>query len=1161
MVRFDSELAIPALADEQKSENKSFSENKDVNEYMYNKSPEDINFIKLQNNLNSCLSIIDNEVMKNYIQTLNKCEVFPFNDELLNELNEDTKFIQFFRITELVYQDNEFSVHKLATIFNSLSNKPCTLVLMIRSDGLTNNFYLGIRSRGEHSTGTMRKLLEQSLVGFFPGSDTDEYLKENLIADLSSLTINCISSVTSIADYKQNKESIDNNEYIQGLEKFIYSMQGKMFTAICIANNLEYHDLVEIRKEYERIYTLMSPFANMQYNYVINKSSGTSQSTTKNEVKTNTNGKSSGVNYSKTKSDSETHGQSSSRTETITKGNNFSFGQGKSHTDSETEGTNDSETTSKGKSVNVGVETKLSNFIAVNTGISSSVTRSKTHGVSHSNSISESISKNLTFGINSSKSIGNSTGENNSFTMTDSHGYGVQINENEGYSVSNGLAYTQALTDTFGSSQAVTLNVQNKSLNNMLDRLEKQLKRIDECESSGMWDFAAYFLGESAAEVETAANMYHSLISGNQSGLEIAAVNTWTDRFKVKEIFKYIKNFLHPVFRFKFNEGEFSRETLVDATALSSTNELAIQLGLPRKSIKGLPVTNHVSFAQEVLSFSGDNDDTQKILLGKINHFGKETASDVELDLQSLSMHAFITGSTGSGKSNTVYQILSEVRKENIKFLVIEPAKGEYKNIFGQFNDVSVYGTNPKKTKLLKINPFRFPQDIHVLEHLDRLVEIFNACWPMYAAMPAILKEAIENAYVIAGWDLITSENIKGEIFPNFKDVLEQISVVINSSEYSSDSKGDYSGALLTRVRSLTTGLNGLIFCDEDLCDEDLFDKNVIIDLSRVGSMETKSLIMGLLVMKLNEYRMTSEKINSPLSHITVLEEAHNLFKRTSVEQSSESSNLLGKSVELLANSIAEMRTYGEGFIIADQSPGLLDMSVIRNTNTKIILRLPEKSDRELVGFAASLNDMQIDELARLRKGVAAVYQNDWLEPVLVQVNKCEIEEQSFNYVYDEKIDDLNDIRSQLLNFILQGRIDEKLDFDIQMIEKRLKSLGLTKANYHLIKELIYEYKLNDKLEIWKDNNFSQLSKLVTNLFGVESRIESCVRSAKNNDQLTDMLMKIVFQISPEVSLSKVLVLCQCFMKNMSICEDEQEQREKIYENWIDSIYERSKCL
>ena len=167
---------------------------------------------------------------------------------------------------------------------------------------------------------------------------------------------------------------------------------------------------------------------------------------------------------------------------------------------------------------------------------------------------------------------------------------------------------------------------------------------------------------------------------------------------------------------------------------------------------------------------------------------------------------------------------------------------------------------------------------------------------------------------------------------------------VIHSSEYSSDTKGDYIGSLSTRLKSLTNGINGLIFVSREMNLADLFDKDAIVDLSRVGSTETKSLIMGLLVLKLQEYRMANAKgMNEPLKHVTVLEEAHNLLKKTSTEQSTETANVVGKSVEMLTSAIAEVRTYGEGFIIVDQAPDLLDTAVIRNTNTKIVLRLPEK--------------------------------------------------------------------------------------------------------------------------------------------------------------------------------------------------------------------------
>ncbi|WP_180380216.1 ATP-binding protein [Campylobacter devanensis] len=580
-------------------------------------------------------------------------------------------------------------------------------------------------------------------------------------------------------------------------------------------------------------------------------------------------------------------------------------------------------------------------------------------------------------------------------------------------STAEGNSESKSKTITLGKSKGVQIKTENHSIKRMLEKIDETLKRLDECSDIGMWNCAMYCISDSEYVSRLAASTYQSLIRGKNSSLENGAINIWRDDGKDK-IMPYLTHMCHP--KIRVNELEVTPGTLV------SSLELAIHAGLPNKSIAGIPVIECAEFGRTVSSYDTQNSGA-KIELGKIFHMHSEEELPVNLSAKSLCSHTFITGSTGSGKSNTVYKILENLPSD-VKFLVVEPAKGEYKNVFG--SKAKVYGTNPSLTELLKINPFSFPKEIHVLEHIDRLIEIFNVCWPMYAAMPAVLKDAVEKSYEDAGWDLTNSTNAYGEnLYPEFSDVARNIKSIIDSSEYNAENKGAYKGSLLTRLKSLTNGLNGLIFNRDEISSEELFDKNVIVDLSRVGSTETKSLIMGILVLKLQEYRMSNANgMNSELKHITVLEEAHNLLKRTSTEQSSESANLIGKSVEMLTNAIAEMRTYGEGFIIADQAPALLDMAVIRNTNTKIIMRLPDQDDRELVGKAANLNDDQIAELAKLPCGVAAVYQNEWIEPVLCKVGVAESKSGTYECDRTTKTKDESDtggIKIKIADLLCKG--------------------------------------------------------------------------------------------------------------------------------------------
>lgn len=658
--------------------------------------------------------------------------------------------------------------------------------------------------------------------------------------------------------------------------------------------------------------------------------------------------------------------------------------------------------------------------------INRTLSKSLTHGTSMSKTHTDGISvgaQGKVLSGNYNRAYSRTKSENESKTETKSTGTAQSLTKQN--SVAKALSVTKG--------ESIQINYENRAVKTLLDRIDEQIKRMRGCEDFGMFDTCVYFAAKDYDIVVAAASVFKSITRGENSSVESSAVNVWSNEEDVRYIKDYLMRFYHPEFITVLDKEHTYPTT---ATMLVSGKEMAYQMAMPKKSVSGVPIVECAEFAREVVSLVDTEGD---VTLGKIFHMHSEESASVTINANNLTAHTFITGSTGSGKSTAIYKLLDELngiqiddRADTVKFMVVEPAKGEYKNALAKNKkyDIRVYGTNPNITQLLRINPFKFPSDkIHIYEHLDKLTEIFNVCWPMYAAMPAVLKAAMENAYRKAGWNLIKSENPHGEVFPSFVDVAAEVERYINKSEYSEENKSNYKGSLLTRLESLTNGINSMIFSVDDIEDRDLFEENVIVDLSRVWSTETKALIMGILVLKLQEYRIANAKeSDSGLRHVTVLEEAHNLLKRTSTEQNSESANLLGKSVEMLANSIAEMRTYGEGFIIADQSPGLLDLSVIRNTNTKIIMRLPDFSDRELVGKAAGLNDDQIIELARLPRGVAAVYQSDWIAPVLCKVEKPKLKETTFVEVgaYPEVRDE--SIVFDLLDNKFQAKLDDVME-------------------------------------------------------------------------------------------------------------------------------------
>lgn len=939
------------------------------------------------------LTLADHLVYKKYLPELQNYPLVEPSEEMKRMLDVKT-CIKLFQMKELTLKKGEDMLQKLSTVYHSSMALGCSLAVMIDvpADGAPADVYLGVRQNPGRQSIDNRDLaisgdaIEKGMKSNFPGSEVQELHQEEIDALLEDdngsfgSAQSAIASVSCVAALR-DKSKTEDKAFIQGIERFIDAMDGDAYTALFLAEPVTEETQAGIRNGYEELYSALSPFRKTTWSYTENESHAVMET------------------FCSGTSDTVTDGTSSGFSDEQGRNTGFNFNAGMNQGTTNTIGQSHAVTRLRlpSKRTMVGVAAGASILALGAVAASAVFPPAGAAIVSAASTVGAAVKAGPLFGAvvpmvaghetngtawSTARSIGKSLGFGMSRGYNTAHTDSSTVERSNAHSTNE--QHSNGTTDTHSTVRTQQIEVCNKAVEELLTRIDEQIKRTKESEDYGCYSCAAYFLSSRPSKALLAANTYRSLMIGEGSSVESGAVNLWQDRASVTAMREYLKRFTHPVFARQLWENE-ADSLFYTAGTLVSGRELPMHLGLPTRSVHGLPIIEHAEFGRNVPDEAMPDED--KMNLGKIYHMGKLESAELILNRQAMASHTFITGSTGTGKSNAVYHLLDEITKNGqTTFLVVEPAKGEYKNVFGNCTDVQVFGTNPRETPLLRMNPFAFPENIHILEHIDRLVEIFNACWPMYAAMPAVLKDAIERSYQKVGWDLRNSESEKG-VFPTFFDLLDILPGVIEESHYSKDTQSDYVGALCTRVKSLTNGIYGSVLCAEDaLSDAEMFDQNVIVDLSRVGSMETKSLLMGILVMKLQEYRMCSSGMNSRLRHVTVLEEAHNLLRKTSAEQSQEGANLQGKSVEMLANAIAEMRTYGEGFIIADQAPGLLDMSVIRNTNTKIILRLPDEEDRKLVGKSAALKEAQIDELSKLPLGVAAVYQNEWPEAVLCKI-------------------------------------------------------------------------------------------------------------------------------------------------------------------------------
>jgi Helicase HerA, central domain len=806
------------------------------------------------------------------------------------------------------------------------------LIFIISSDGIRNRIYIGVTAR---AVGTQPQLfanqLSQFLCSNWPGTRVRMVEEYKEIANKVHVPLSTFSHARAFTGIPSSKADPSEKKYPQTLDRLMRGMRGKPFVYMVLAEPVSESRVSEV---VETCHSL----------------AGQVHAFTKTTVQM---GRNRGASESRSVSESDSESTSASRSESTSE----SASKSKGALGTALEG---SKGVAKGlKAVGMGGVAALLAatggpfLLSGMMGMFGQLLPSTSGSTSKSDSLSESESRSHS--LSSSTSEGMTTGESMSFGQ----------------------------------------EILNKHAEECTQLLQKTVERFEVARALGCWNVGVYLLSDQAESVLQAQAQLKALVSGKQSSFEPVRVHkldsVWDGQVQVA-----LDSFQQPPLKLSAPEDGASIQHPIGnlfegLTTPLNTEELSMLVNLPMRETPGLAVQTTASFS---LNPPVLGEDKRVMGLGNVLEGGEELGElAYNIDLDALTRHVFITGITGSGKSNTCRRFIEEMLDQGTNFMVIEPAKDEYVrlglgyNASGRFKKkIAVYAPGRdswggQKLDQLHINPFdviRMPGALtQVMPHLDRLKSIFNASFPMHEILPVILEEGLVDLYDSQGW-LEEELPPPGICAPTLSQLHARIGALVRAKGYEERITNNITAALKTRIGSLLRGWKGKMFDNPASTPwPELFDRPVIVNLSQMGDDADKCFTMALLLNFLYEYRQAQhEAAGSPesasLKHLAIFEEAHRVL-RAPPRGGGGDANPQAKMGEMFADILAEIRAYGQGLGIIDQVPAKLVPDALKNTSLKIVHRLVAADDRDAMASALALTEDQPQIIARLKVGQAIV--------------------------------------------------------------------------------------------------------------------------------------------------------------------------------------------
>lgn len=657
-------------------------------------------------------------------------------------------------------------------------------------------------------------------------------------------------------------------------------------------------------------------------------------------------------------------------------------------------------------------------------------------------------------------------------------GFNMGSGKSKGTSHTETINYSDSVSESVNQSGTLGMEVQNGYAIELMKMADTMSERLKTGRSIGMWNMAVSYSSDSKIVRDIIqGSIYSEIASGNPDilppvtfAVEDSHLDKNGNHRKGHTTHLLIPNGV-------LDNG---KEKTSAISSLVTSEELCGLCTIPTENVPGFEVRKSKSYPLSVA-----NGDTDGMILGNICEFDRPIENiHYALSEKDIVKHTFVCGITGSGKTTTVKNILFNSNKP---FLVIEPAKKEYRNISTK-KAVTVYTLGRPEINCLRFNPFYIMPGISPQQHIDFLKELFNASFSLYGPMPYILEKCLHNIYIKKGWNLtlgfhpylIDARNVEEMfgsdviskcyklkshryIFPTMQDLKEEIDYYIeNELTYEGEVKGNIRSAMQARIDSLCVGAKGFMFNTTEMSPFDsILSQNTVFELEGLADDSDKAFALGLLIIYISEYRQTRKEVSYDeimgLQHILVIEEAHRLLKNVSNEHNEDVGNPKGKAVDHFTNMLAEMRSYGQGVIVAEQIPSKLTPDVIKNSSNKIVHRLVAADDQQAVANTIGISVEDAVYLGRNRVGIALCHKEGMALPVLVKMNQVADNRTTDSTLYrqglDEKIQQIDksmisssDVKSarcmavKLLNSILLNQdIDGGISTYVEEAKGRLR--------------------------------------------------------------------------------------------------------------------------